>query len=48
MMLGNLVQSQFGPARNWPFGAAVSFALMGVVFVGLLVWLRVRDAEAAA
>ncbi len=48
MMLGNLVQNQFGPARNWPFGAAVSFALMGVVFVGLLAWLRVRDAEAAA
>lgn len=45
MMLGNLVQNQFGPARNWPFGAAVSFALMGVVFVGLLAWLRVRDAE---
>ena len=48
MMLGNLVQNQFGPARNWPFGAAVSFALMGVVLVGLLAWLRVRDAEAAA
>jgi spermidine/putrescine transport system permease protein len=48
MMLGNLVQNQFGPARNWPFGAAISFALMGVVFVGLLAWLRVRDAEAAA
>lgn len=48
MMLGNLVQNQFGPARNWPFGAAISFALMGVVFVALLAWLRVRDAEAAA
>ncbi len=48
MMLGNLVQNQFGPARNWPFGSAISFALMGVVFIGLLVWLRVRDAEAAA
>ena len=48
MMLGNLVQNQFGPARNWPFGAAISFALMGVVFVALLAWLRVRDREAAA
>ncbi|HEX5004369.1 MAG TPA: ABC transporter permease [Gemmatimonadales bacterium] len=48
MMLGNLVQNQFGPARNWPFGSAVSFALMGVVFVALLVWLRVRDAEERA
>jgi spermidine/putrescine transport system permease protein len=48
MMLGNLVQNQFGPARNWPFGSAVSFALMGIVFAGLLVWLRVRDAGADA
>jgi len=48
MMLGNLVQNQFGPARNWPFGAAISFALMAVVFVALLLWLRVRDAEAEA
>jgi spermidine/putrescine transport system permease protein len=48
MMLGNLVQNQFSAARNWPFGAAISFALMGVVFVGLLAWLRVRDAEAKA
>jgi len=48
MMLGNLVQNQFGPARNWPFGAAISFALMAVVFVALLLWLRVRDAKAEA
>jgi spermidine/putrescine transport system permease protein len=48
MMLGNLVQNQFGPARNWPFGAAISFALMAVVFVALLLWLRVRDAEGEA
>ena len=48
MMIGNLVQNQFAAARNWPFGSAVSFALMGVVLVGLLAWLRVRDAEAAA
>lgn len=48
LMLGNLIQNQFGPARNWPFGSAVSFALMGVVFVGLLAWLRVRDAEERA
>jgi len=47
MMLGNLVQNQFGAARNWPFGSAISFALMLVVFVGLLAWLRVRDAEGA-
>ena len=24
LMLGNVIQMQFGPSRNWPFGAAVS------------------------
>ncbi len=24
MMIGNLIQNQFGPARNWPFGSAAA------------------------
>lgn len=40
LLIGNLVQNQFGPARNWPFGSAVSFAVMSVVLVVL--WLRTR------
>ena len=28
MLVGNLIQQQFGTSRDWPFGAAVSLALM--------------------
>lgn len=37
MMIGNLIQQQFGGARNWPFGAALSFVLLGMVLIALLV-----------
>jgi spermidine/putrescine transport system permease protein len=40
ILVGNLVQNQFTSARDWPFGAAVSLALMAVVSAFLLVWLR--------
>jgi len=43
MMIGTLVQNQFGAARNWPFGSAASFILMAVVLVAVLAYLRLRD-----
>ena len=39
-MLGNLIQQQFLTARDWPFGAAVSFVLMAVMLVGTLIYFR--------
>ena len=48
VMIGNLVQNQFGPARNWPFGAAASFVVMAVVLAAVLVYLRRRDREVVA
>lgn len=36
VLVGNLVQSQFTTARDWPFGSAVSMLLM--LLVTLLVW----------
>ncbi len=48
MMIGNLIQNQFGPARNWPFGSAAAFAVMALVMVAMLWVLRVRDPHAAA
>jgi spermidine/putrescine transport system permease protein len=43
LMIGNLIQQQFGVARNWPFGAALSFALLVVVLIFMLVYaLRFR------
>ncbi|MBA2321702.1 MAG: ABC transporter permease [Deltaproteobacteria bacterium] len=47
-MIGNVIQAQFTSARNWPFGAAASFALMTLVLGAVLIYLRVRDAEAEA
>ena len=44
MMIGNLVQNQFTSARDWPFGAALSLALMAVVMLLLWALLR-RDGE---
>jgi spermidine/putrescine transport system permease protein len=35
LMIGNLIQSQFGAARNWPFGAALAMALLAIVLVSL-------------
>jgi spermidine/putrescine transport system permease protein len=44
VMIGNLVQNQFTTARDWPFGSAVSLALMAIVAVLVVVFLR-RDGE---
>jgi spermidine/putrescine transport system permease protein len=44
VMIGNVIQNQFTSARDWPFGAAASLALMALVMVMLLVVLR-RDKE---
>ena len=38
MMIGNLVQSQFGASRNWPFGAALALVLVAVLLLILLFW----------
>lgn len=40
VMIGNLVQNQFVAARDWPFGAAVSLALMAVVMILLIAFVR--------
>jgi spermidine/putrescine transport system permease protein len=44
VMVGNLVQNQFTTARDWPFGSAVSIALMALVTLVLVVFLR-RESE---
>ena len=45
-MIGNLIQNQFTTARDWPFGSAISLALMALVMV-LLVSLLRQDGEEA-
>jgi spermidine/putrescine transport system permease protein len=40
LMLGNLIELQFGAGRNWPLGAALSITLMVIVMAALLVYVR--------
>ena len=40
VMIGNLIQNQFTTARDWPFGSAVSLALIAVVMLLLAVFVR--------
>lgn len=40
MMLGNLIEMQFGSGRNWPLGAAISLTLMALVMIALLFYVR--------
>jgi len=40
MMLGNLIELQFGAGRNWPLGAALSITLLAIVMMALLFYVR--------
>lgn len=40
MMLGSLIEQQFGQARDWPFGSALSITLLLIVTLALLVYVR--------
>lgn len=45
LMIGNLIQNQFGAARNWPFGSALAFVLLAIVLVAMIAYaLRFRRA----
>ena len=44
VLIGNLVQNQFTASRDWPFGAAVSLALMAIVTCCLCFAARKRGA----
>lgn len=43
MMIGNLIAQEFGPARDWPFGSALSFLLLYITFIVL--WIRAMVAS---
>ncbi|MBD9372720.1 ABC transporter permease [Rhizobium sp. ARZ01] len=47
LMLGNIIQMQFGASRNWPFGAALSVVLLAVMLIvmtGMALWRNRRTA----
>jgi spermidine/putrescine transport system permease protein len=39
MMVGNLIQAQFGPINDWPMGAALALVMTVAVAVAGLVFL---------
>ncbi|MCX7559045.1 ABC transporter permease [Sulfitobacter sp. F26204] len=45
LMLGNLIELQFGQGRNWPLGAALSMTLLAIVMVALIVYVRAAGNE---
>ena len=48
VMLGNAIQQQFGPSRDWPFGSAIAMVALAFVMIGLWVYARkAAKAEAA-
>lgn len=40
MLVGNLIQQQFGASRDWPFGSAISMALMVLTMLSLQIYRR--------
>ena len=40
LMLGNLIELQFGQGRNWPLGAALSMTLLLIVAAALVIYVR--------
>ena len=45
LMLGNLIELQFGQGRNWPLGAALSLTLLAIVMIALLFYVRSAQRE---
>jgi spermidine/putrescine transport system permease protein len=40
LMIGNLIELQFGQGRNWPLGAALSVTLLLIVMFALIFYVR--------
>ena len=47
LMLGNLIELQFGQGRNWPLGAALSLTLLVIVMIALIVYVRSAQKQGA-
>ena len=45
LMVGNLIDLQFGQGRNWPLGAALGMTLLVIVMIALSVYTRVTNRE---
>lgn len=45
IMIGNVIYSQFMSARDYPFGAAITFVLMALMLIGTLIYFRSTATE---
>ena len=45
MLIGNLIQQQYLVVRDWPFGSALSFVLMGGVLLAVRYYLKTGGAK---
>ena len=45
LMVGNLIDLQFGQGRNWPLGAALGMTLLVIVMIALAAYTRVTNRE---
>ncbi len=45
MMIGNFIELQFGQGKNWPMGAALSVALLIIVTIALLAYVKTISKE---
>ena len=41
MMIGNLIELQFGQGKNWPLGAALAVTMLFIVMVALVIYVNV-------
>ena len=46
MMVGNFIELQFGQGRNWPLGSSLSMALLVIVTIALLAYVRTISGRA--
>jgi spermidine/putrescine transport system permease protein len=45
VLLGNLLQQQFGPSRDWPLGAAITSVFFFIIAAAIFVYGRKRSEE---
>ena len=45
LMVGNLIDLQFGQGRNWPLGAALGMTLLVIVMIALAFYTRLTNRE---
>lgn len=48
LMIGNLIQRQFGGSGNMPLGSALSIIMMAVVMISLMVYIRLGTRRGSA